>query len=402
MAIPKMSDMKLKGKKVLIREDFNVPMKNGHITSDLRIRAALPTIKQALKAGAKVMLMSHLGRPEGGDVEAFSLAPIAELLTKLLKTDVPLIEDWIDGVNMDKHDIVLLENVRFHHGETENNVELSKKMASLCDVYVMDAFATAHRAESSTAGIIRFAKEVCAGPLLISELEALANIMEKPAHPVVAIVGGSKVSTKLSLLDALVKKVDFLIIGGGIANTFLAAEGYTVGKSLHEPDLIDEAERLTLEARERNAEIPLPIDVVVAERFAEGVESSIRLVSQIDDHEKIFDVGPDTIKKLVSVIKKAKTILWNGPIGAFEVEAFSHGTQAIAKAISESKAFKVAGGGDTLAAIEKYGITGDIDYISTGGGAFLTVLEGKQLPVITAFEDRAIKNEKNEKNEKVA
>lgn len=398
MAIPKMSDLDLKGKKVLIREDFNVPMKNGQITSDLRIRAALPTIKQALKAGAKVMLMSHLGRPEDGDSNpAFSLAPVAEALSKLLKQDVPLIQHWLDGVNMGKSDIVLLENVRLHKGETDNNVELSRKIASLCDVFVMDAFATAHRAESSTAGVIRFAKEACIGPLLDSELEALNKIMAKPAKPVVAIVGGSKVSTKLSLLDALVKKVDYLIIGGGIANTFLAAEGYTVGKSLHEIDLIDEAERLTIEARERNAEIPLPIDVVVAERFSPDVEASVRLVSQIDDHEKIFDIGPDSVKKLVSIIKKAKTILWNGPIGAFEVEAFSHGTQAIAKAIAESKAFKVAGGGDTLAAIEKYNITDKIDYISTGGGAFLTVLEGKTLPVIQAFEDRAEK-----KNEKVA
>lgn len=395
MAIPKMSDLDLKGKKVLIREDFNVPMKNGQITSDLRIRSALPTIKQALKAGAKVMLMSHLGRPEESENHAaYSLAPVAEALSNMLKTEVPLVQNWLDGVNMNKSDIVLLENVRFHRGETDNNVELSRKMASLCDVFVMDAFATAHRAESSTAGIIRFAKEACIGPLLDSELEALNKIMAKPAKPVVAIVGGSKVSTKLSLLDSLVKKVDYLIIGGGIANTFLAAEGYTVGKSLHEPDLIDEAERLTLEARERKADIPLPVDVVVAERFSPDVEASVRLVSQIDDHEKIFDIGPDTIKKLVSIIKKAKTILWNGPVGAFEVESFSHGTQAIAKAIAESKAFKVAGGGDTLAAIEKYKISDKIDYISTGGGAFLTVLEGETLPVIQAFLDRAEKNEK--------
>ena len=392
MSIPKMSDFALKGKRVLIREDFNVPLKNGEITSDLRIRSALPTIKQALKAGAKVMLMSHLGRPnEGVFDEAYSLSPVARALSQLLKMEVPLIHRWIDGVNMGDAQVVLLENVRFHHGETDNNVELSKKMASLCDVFVMDAFATSHRAESSTCGVIKYAKAACAGPLMLSELDALSKILDKPARPVVAIVGGSKVSTKLALLDSLVKKIDAIIIGGGIANTFLAAEGYTVGKSLYEPDLIDEAERLTIEAKNRNAEIPLPIDVIVAERFAEDSESYVRLVSQIDDNEKVFDMGPDTIKQFISIIKKAKTILWNGPIGAFEIEEFSKGTQAIAKAIAESKAFKVAGGGDTLAAIEKYDISDKIDYISTGGGAFLTVLEGKKLPAIVALEERTAK-----------
>lgn len=395
MSLPKMSDFDLKGKRILIREDFNVPLKNGQITSDHRIRAALPTILQALKSSDKVMLMSHLGRPnEGGFDETFSLAPIARQLSKLLKMEVPLVSHWIDGVQMGNSPLVLLENVRFNHGETDNNVELSKRMASLCDIFVMDAFATSHRMESSTYGIIKYAKQVCLGPLLLSELEALAKIMEKPAHPVVAIVGGSKVSTKLSLLDSLVNKVDYLIIGGGIANTFLAAEGYTVGKSLHEPDLIDEAERLTLTAKNRGAEVPLPIDVVVAERLTDGAESYVRLISQIDDGEKIFDMGPDTIKHFTSIIKKAKTLLWNGPIGAFEIEEFSKGTQAIAKAIAESKAFKVAGGGDTLAAIEKYKIDDKIDYISTGGGAFLTFLEGKKLPVISAIEDRITKNEK--------
>ncbi len=395
MPIPKMSDFDLKGKRILIREDFNVPLKNGQITSDLRIRAAIPTIKKALEAGGKVMLMSHLGRPnEGVDDETFSLAPVAQQLSKLLKMEVPLIHHWIDGFQMGDASIVLLENVRFNHGETNNNVELSKKMAALCDIFVMDAFATSHRTESSTYGIIKYAKQACIGPLMASELDALSKIMDKPAHPVVAIIGGSKVSTKLALLDSLVKKVDNLIIGGGIANTFLAAEGYTVGKSLHEPDLIDEAERLTIEAKQRNAEIPLPVDVVVAERFTEDTESYVRLVSQIDDNEKIFDVGPDTIKTFTALIKKAKTILWNGPIGAFEIEEFAHGTQAIAKAIAESKAFKVAGGGDTLAAIEKYKISEKIDYISTGGGAFLTMLEGKKLPVIIALEERMAKNEK--------
>jgi phosphoglycerate kinase len=398
MPIPTMSDLDLKGKRVFIREDFNVPLKNGVITSNLRIKAALPTIKQALKAGAKVMLASHLGRPtEGGYEEAFSLAPVARELSKLLKIEVPLISRWIDGVNMDNHDVVLLENVRFHHGETDNNVELAKKMAALCDVYVMDAFATSHRVESSTCGMIKHAKEACAGPLLLSELDALSKIIEKPARPVVAIVGGSKVSTKLALLDSLVKKVDALIIGGGIANTFLAAEGYTVGKSLYEPDLIDEAERITVEAKKRNAELPLPTDVVVAERMSEEVEGYVRLVSQIDDNEKVFDIGPDTVKAFIAIIKKAKTILWNGPIGAFEIKEFSHGTEDIANAIAASKAFKVAGGGDTLAAIEAYKIADKIDYISTGGGAFLSVLEGKPLPAIIALEERMIKNEKNEK-----
>lgn len=396
MTVLTMSDVKLKNKRVLIREDFNVPLKNGVITSDLRIQAAIPTIKQALKAGAKVMLISHLGRPAEGSYDpAFSLAPIAARLSKLLKLEVPLISHWIDGFSMGDASVVLLENVRFHRGETDNNVELAKKMAGFCDLFVMDAFATSHRAESSTYGIIKHAPEACIGPLMLSELNALSQVLDKPVRPVVAIIGGSKVSTKLSLLDSLAKKVDYLIIGGGIANTFLAAEGYTVGKSLHEPDLIDEAERLTLEAKKRDAEIPLPIDVVVAERFSDDVESSIRLVSQIDDNEKIFDMGPDTIKHFVSIIKKAKTILWNGPIGAFEIEQFSHGTQAIAKAISDSKAFKVAGGGDTLAAIEKYQISDHIDYISTGGGAFLSLLEGKPLPAITALEERAAQTEKS-------
>lgn len=395
MPIAKMSDFDLKGKRVVIREDFNVPLKNGVITSDLRIRAALPTIQQALKAGAKVMLLSHLGRPNDASYdELFSLAPVAKRLGELLKMEVPLIHSWTDGVNMGDADVVLLENVRFNHGETTNNVELSKKIAGLGDIFVMDAFATSHRAEASTVGAIKYSKQACAGPLMLSELEALSKVLDKPAHPIVAIIGGSKVSTKLALLDSLVKKVDALIIGGGIANTFLIAEGYTVGKSLHEPDLIDEAERLTIEAKKRDAEIPLPIDVVVADKLSDEAESYVRLVSQIDDNEKIFDMGPDTIKAFVAIIKKAKTILWNGPIGAFEIEEFSHGTQAIAKAIAESKAFKVAGGGDTLAAIEKYQVGSKIDYISTGGGAFLTVLEGKTLPVIAALEERTSKNEK--------
>lgn len=390
MAMPTLSDFTLKGKRVLIREDFNVPLKNGVITSDLRIRAAIPTIQMALQAGAKVMLMSHLGRPEDGVYdESFSLLPVAHQLSTLLGQEVPLMTRWLDGVDMTKHHVVLLENVRFNHGETENNVELSKKMAALCDIFVMDAFATSHRMESSTCGIIKYAKEACLGPLMEAELQALSKILENPVHPVVAVIGGSKVSTKLALLDSLAKKVDTLIVGGGIANTFIASNGYTVGKSLYEPDLIDEAERLSLLAKEIKSDIPIPVDVVVAEKMKEGAESYVRLVSQVDDNEKIFDIGPDTIKHWVAIIKKAKTILWNGPVGAFEIPEFSEGTEAIAEAIAaNTKAFTVAGGGDTLAAIEKYHVADKIDYISTGGGAFLTLLEGKKLPVIAALEDR--------------
>lgn len=392
MPIIKMSDLNLKGKRVLIREDLNVPLKNGEITSDIRIRAALPTIKEALKAGAQVIIASHLGRPtEGVFEEQFSLAPVAAHLSKLLKKEVPLIHHWVNGFKLGDQPIVLLENVRFNDGEKENSVELSKKMAKLCDVFVMDAFATAHRAEASTCGIIEFAPIACAGPLLLGELDALTKIMEKPKHPVVAIVGGSKVSTKLSLLESLVQKVDCLIVGGGIANTFIASEGFFVGKSLYEPDLLDEAERLSLTAKNRGAEIPVPVDVVVAEKLSEDAESSIRLVSQVFDGEKILDIGPDTIKQLSAIIKKAKTILWNGPVGAFEIDQFSEGTRAIAKAIADSSGFSVAGGGDTLAAIEAYKLADKIDYISTGGGAFLAFLEGQKLPAIAALEARTKK-----------
>ena len=395
MPILEMSDVKLKGKRVMIREDLNVPLKHGAVASDIRIRAAIPTIKQALKAGAAVILMSHLGRPEeGSQEEQFSLAPVAERLSQLLKKEVPLIKDWLKGFSVESNSVVLLENVRLNKGETDNEIGLSKKMAALCDVFVMDAFATSHRAEASTCGIIRYAPVACAGPLLLGELNALSKIMQNPKHPVVAIVGGSKVSTKLSLLETLVQKVDTLIIGGGIANTFIAAEGYMVGRSLYEPDLIDEAERLTISAQKRGAEIPVPTDVIVADKLSADTESSVRLVSQVYDNEKIYDIGPDTIKKLVSIIKKAKTILWNGPVGAFEIDQFAEGTEAIAKAVAESKGFSVAGGGDTLAAIEKYRLGKKIDYISTGGGAFLSFLEGKPLPAIVALEERANEDEK--------
>lgn len=396
MAILKMSDLSLKGKRVLIREDLNVPLKHNEITSDLRIQAAIPTIKLAMKSGAsQIMIMSHLGRPaEGHFDEQFSLAPVARRLSELLGQEVPLIQSWLSGTKIGNQPLVLLENVRFNNGEIDNETALAQKMANLCDVFVMDAFATSHRAEASTYGIIKLAPIACAGPLLISELEALGAIMNKPKKPIVAIVGGSKVSTKLALLDSLVKKVDYLIIGGGIANTFIAAEGYTVGKSLYEPDLIDEAERLSITAKERGAEIIVPTDVVVAEKLSDESESSPRLISQIDDTEKVYDIGPDTIKKIVGIIKKAKTILWNGPVGAFEIKQFSDGTKAIAKAIAESAGFSVAGGGDTLAAIEAYKVADKIDYISTGGGAFLTFLEEKPLPAIVALEERALKNEK--------
>ncbi len=392
-----MSDLKLKGKRVLIREDLNVPIKNGEITSDIRIRAAIPTIKAALKSGAQVIIASHLGRPvEGVFDEQFSLAPVAAKLSKLLKKEVPLLQNWVKGINIPENTpVVMLENVRFNEGEKENNSILAQKIAKLCDIFVMDAFATAHRAEASTCGVIEFAPIACAGPLLIGELQALNKILEKPKHPIVAIVGGSKVSTKLALLESLVKKVDTLIVGGGIANTFIAAEGYFVGKSLYEADLIDIAERLTLDAKNRNAAIPIPTDVIVGEKLAQDTESSVRLVSQVYDNEKILDIGPDTAKEFAAIIKKAKTILWNGPVGAFEVEQFSAGTRAIAKAIAESAAFSVAGGGDTLAAIEEYGVADKIDYISTGGGAFLSFLEGEELPAITALELRARKDKQN-------
>jgi len=384
----RMSEVPLKGKRVLIREDFNVPIKNGEITSDLRIRAALPTIKKAIKAGAQVLLLSHLGRPEEGVFdEQFSLAPVAKRLAELLKVDVPLISHWLNGTKLN-HPLCLLENVRFLEGEKENDKSLSKKIASLCDVFIMDAFATAHRAEASTCGAIEFAPVACAGPLLTDEIDALNKIMLDPKHPILAIVGGSKVSTKLALLETLVQKVDCLLVGGGIANTFLAAQGYSVGKSLYEPDLLDEAERLILEAKKRGTEIPLPTDAIVAEKMSEDSESYQRLISHVDDNEKILDIGPDTVKEWVSLIKKAKTIIWNGPVGAFEWEAFAEGTKAISKAIAESKAFVVAGGGDTLAAIEKFRIGSKVDYVSTGGGAFLAFLEGKPLPAIAALEKK--------------
>lgn len=388
MTIKKMMDLNLKGKRVLIREDLNVPLnRNGEISSDVRIQAVIPTLKHALESGATVMVMSHLGRPIEGIFSAEnSLGVVAKRLSELLKMPVPLIQDWVDGFDMGDHKIVLLENVRFNKGEKENSEELSQKMATLCDVYVMDAFATAHRAEASTCGIAKFAKIACAGPLLMQELDTIERAIEKPEHPVVAVVGGSKVSTKLGLLDRLVKKVDYLIVGGGIANTFIAAEGHPVGKSLYEPDLIDEAERIMAYAKQHQVSLPIPTDVIVADKVSEDADSYEKLASQIDENEKIFDIGPETIKTYAKILKQAKTIFWNGPVGMFEFKPFAQGTEEIAKAIADSKAFSIAGGGDTLAAIDSYNIADKISYISTGGGAFLALLEGTPLPGVEALK----------------
>ncbi len=390
MTILRMTDLPLKGKRVLIREDLNVPMKEGEITSDARIQAVLPTLKFALDQKAAVMVMSHLGRPTPGSFDSeLSLEPIATHLSKLLKTPVRFASDWLDGVAINPGEIVLFENVRFNEGEADNDEVLSKKMAELCDVFVMDAFATAHRAESSTEGIAKFAKIACAGPLLLKEIEALDAVMTKPQRPLLAIVGGSKVSTKLKLLESLAERVDILMVGGGIANTFLAAKGHVVGASLYEPDLIDEAERIMNLMEEKGHAVPLPVDVVVAEKMSEAAESYDEPIGQVSDDEKIFDIGPETIAMYVDIIKTAKTILWNGPVGAFEIEQFSHGTKAMAKAIAENKGVSVAGGGDTLAAIEKYDLEDKISYISTGGGAFLAYLEGKGLPAIDILKKHA-------------
>ena len=388
MAFLKMTDLDLANKRVLIREDLNVPIKDGEITSNVRIKAALSGIKHALKEKAAVIVTSHLGRPTEGTYDAqLSLAPVAAKLSEFLGQPVPLIKDWLEGVDVKPGQVVLCENTRFNVGEKANDNALAQKMAALCDIYVNDAFATAHRSEASTCGIAKFAKVACAGPLLSAELEALEKVMANPERPLVAIVGGSKVSTKLALLGSIAKKVDSLIVGGGIANTFIAAAGHPIGKSLYEADLIDEAERLTSSAEQLGVKIPLPTDVIVAEQFSADAEAYDQPISHVGEDERILDIGPDTVKELVKVIKKAKTILWNGPVGAFEIEQFSKGTEAIAKAIAENTdAYCVAGGGDTIAAIEKYDLADKISYISTGGGAFLTYLEGKTLPAVAALE----------------
>ncbi len=390
MKVLRMADTDLRGKRVLIREDLNVPVQDGVVSSDARIRAALPTIRYAIDQHAQVFILSHLGRPkEGRYEEALSLKPVAARLSELLGKPVPLRRDWLEGLECAPGTAVLCENVRFNSGEKKDDEQLARKMASLCDVFVMDAFGTAHRAEASTHGVVRFAKTACAGPLLVGELEALERALEKPARPLVAIVAGSKVSTKLTVLESLLAKVDKLIVGGGIANTFLAATGVPVGKSLYEADLIEVARRLMAQARARGAEIPLPTDVVVAKEFAATAHADVRSIHDVGADEMILDIGPDTADRLSEMLQGAGTILWNGPVGVFEFEQFGEGTKAIARAIARSKAFSLAGGGDTLAAIEKYRVEDGISYISTGGGAFLEFVEGKTLPAVAALEERA-------------
>jgi phosphoglycerate kinase len=390
MRIIRMSNLDLSGKRVLIREDLNVPIQDGVVSSDARIRAALPTIQAALTARARVLVMSHLGRPEEGKyAEEFSLAPVAKRLAQLLGVPVALKKDWLNGVDVHPGEIVLLENVRFNEGEKKDADDLARKMAALCDIYVMDAFGTAHRAEASTHGVAKFAPVACAGPLLVSELSALETALEKPARPLLAIVAGSKVSTKLTVLESLLGKVDQMIVGGGITNTFLAALGFNVGKSLYEPAMLDICKRLIEQSQSRGIVIPMPTDVVVATQFSAKAEADVKLVGAVSDDEMILDIGPDSAEAMCALIASAGTILWNGPVGVFEFAQFGEGTRALATAIARSKAFSLAGGGDTLAAIEKYGIEDSISYISTGGGAFLEFVEGKKLPAVEILERRA-------------
>lgn len=390
MHVLRMTDLVLKGQRVMIREDLNVPLEDGVISSDARIRAALPTLVRARDAGARVIVLSHLGRPKEGQFAAeFSLSPVATRLSELLGSPVRLQQDWLNGVSCEPGEVVLCENVRFNSGEKKDDPELAQRMASLCDIFVMDAFGTAHRAEASTHGVARFAPVACAGPLLVAELEALDRALAQPARPMVAIVAGSKVSTKLQVLEALIDKVDQLIVGGGIANTFLAAAGYPVGKSLHEGEMLETARRLLARAEARGAKIPLPIDVVVATEFSPTATAVTKSVEAVADNELILDIGPKTAEQLSAIVKQAGTILWNGPVGVFEFDAFENGTRTLAKSVAESSAYSLAGGGDTLAAIDKYGLASDISYISTGGGAFLEFVEGKTLPAVAALEARA-------------
>lgn len=380
-----MQDLDLDGKTLLIREDLNVPVKEGRVTSDARIRAALPTIRAAVDAGASVLLMSHLGRPVEGEFDpAASLRPVAEHLSTLLERDVPLIDDWRSGVTLARGAVALLENVRFNPGEKANDDALAKAYAELCDIFVMDAFGTAHRAQASTHGVARHAKTACAGPLLAGELGALARALKDPRRPMLAIVGGSKVSTKLSVLEALSEKCDQLVVGGGIANTFLAAAGHPVGKSLCEHDLLDAAKALT-----QRTHVPLPVDVVTATAFDENAEARLKGIDEVTAEDMILDIGPQSADAIALLVAEAGTILWNGPVGVFEFEAFSAGTGTLARAIADSKAFSLAGGGDTLAAIDKFGIADKVSYISTGGGAFLEYVEGKTLPAVAILEQRA-------------
>ncbi len=389
MPIIKMVDLDLSGKRVLIRQDLNVPIKDGKVTSDLRIQASVPTIKKALDAGAAVMVMSHLGRPTEGEFDdASSLKPVAEQLSKLLGKPVRLEKDWLNGISIENGEVVLCENVRFNIGEKKNNDELGQKMAALCDVFVMDAFGTAHRAQASTHSVAKFAPIACAGPLLANELDALSKALNQPAQPLVAIVGGSKVSTKLTVLESLSTKVDQLIVGGGIANTFIAAAGYSVGKSLYEEDLIDEAKRLMAAAKASGSDIPVPTDVVCAKEFSDTAIATVKNVEDVEDDDLILDIGPETSKQYAEMLKSAGTIVWNGPVGVFEIDQFANGTKSISEAIANSSAFSIAGGGDTLAAIDKYNIKDKVSYTSTGGGAFLEFLEGNILPAVAILEDR--------------
>lgn len=389
MSIIRMQDLDLHNKRVIIREDFNVPLKEGKITSDTRIQATLPTIKAALKQNAAVILLSHLGRPEEGKfTEEDSLAPVAKRLSGLLDRKVPLIKEWLNGVDVKPGEVILCENVRFQVGEKKDNPELAQKMAALGDVFVMDAFATSHRAQASTHGIAQYAKVACAGPLLTAELDALGQALALPKHPLIAIVAGSKVSTKLSILEALSDKVDALIVGGGIANTFLAAAGFNIGKSLYEADLLETSRRLLAKLDHEGKQCPLPIDVVVAKTFSESAEGIIKNVDALQEDDMILDIGPKSIAQLEDLLLKAKTILWNGPVGVFEFPNFRAGTKALAETIAASDAYSIAGGGDTIAAIEMFGVEDKISYISTAGGAFLEFLEGKTLPAIAILEQR--------------
>ncbi len=391
MSVIKMTDLDLSGKRVLIRQDLNVPVKDGKVTSDKRIRASMPTIEHCIKAGAQVMLMSHLGRPTEGEPAAeFSMKPVADYLTDALGKEVALVADYLDNAPaLNNGDVVLLENVRFNVGEKKNDEGLSKQYAALCDIYVMDAFGTAHRAQASTHGAGAHAPTACAGPLLAGELDALGKALDGPARPMAAIVGGSKVSTKLTVLESLSGVVDQLIPGGGIANTFIAAAGHNVGKSLVEADLIPEAKRLMEAAKAKGGEIPVPTDVVVGKAFSESAEATVKKVEDVEDDDMIFDIGPDTAARFAEMMKAAGTVVWNGPVGVFEFDQFGEGTKSLGEAIADSDAFSIAGGGDTLAAVDKYGIADRVSYISTGGGAFLEFLEGKKLPAVAMLEERA-------------
>ena len=391
MSVINMTDLDLAGKRVLIRQDLNVPVKDGKVTSAKRIQASMPTIEHCIKAGAKVMLMSHLGRPtEGEPADEFSLQPVADYLTDALGKDVAIVKDYLDNAPaLNDGDVVILENVRFNRGEKKNDDDLSKAYASLCDVYVMDAFGTAHRAQASTHGVAKYAPIASAGPLLAGELEALGKALDNPKRPMVAIVGGSKVSTKLTVLESLSKIVDQLIVGGGIANTFIASEGHNVGKSLYEQDLVETAKNLTAAAEAKGGSIPSTTDVVCGKEFSETAEATLKNVADVAEDDMIFDIGPDTAAALAEILKSAGTIVWNGPVGVFEFDQFGEGTKALSMAIAESDAFSIAGGGDTLAAVDKYDIADKVSYISTGGGAFLEFLEGKVLPAVAILEERA-------------